>query len=61
MRKRDPNEIIEVYKLKIDPYYGQPTGDFITLTMTREEYETRRKRGEWIYDDYITALFISQD
>lgn len=58
-QKQNPKEIIEVYKLKTDQY-GQPTGNFETLSMTREEYETRRKY-EWLFDDYMSALFVSQD
>jgi hypothetical protein len=50
----------EYYILPTD-MYGQPSGCVRSVMMTPDEAEKRREKGEYIYSDYIEALYRSQD
>lgn len=50
----------ECYILPVDNF-GQPIGYIETIQTTLKDYRTRKENGEYIYKDYIQALYRSQD
>lgn len=49
----------EYYWLPTDSY-GQPSGMVVPVTLTESEYKARR-RYEYIYDNYYSALTRAND
>ena len=41
--------------------YGQPNGDVLEVSLTDTEYSERKAQGEYIMDNYLSALYRAQD
>ena len=50
----------EYYILPVDNF-GQPIGYIETIQTTLKDYRVRKENGEYIYKEYIQALYRSQD
>lgn len=48
------------YYLPTDSY-GQPDGNVFETLLTEKEYKDRKAQGDYIYDNYLSALYRAQD
>lgn len=48
------------YILPLD-MYNQPSGDIRAVQLTDDEYRLRKAQGEYIMDNYMSALYRAQD